>query len=148
MLVKYKVDDKWVTITLANEWTVSAVHAMLKEKGADSDNVYINGRRVEPAVKSPLPKREVERVYKYSVNIKRKPELEKFFADNLSKLIYEKSNSLIGLGVCPSSLGRYKNNQRSPRLKVFLQLCDKFNVSPNELIGWDDVKKHANNKSE
>lgn len=64
-------------------------------------------------------------------------EKQKISLAKLSKILkddYSQSAS-------PQTLMRYEKEENKPRTDIFESLADYFNVDPEYLVGWSDVKR-------
>lgn len=41
----------------------------------------------------------------------------------------------------PQTLMRYEKEENQPRTDIFKSLADYFNVDPEYLVGWSDIKR-------
>lgn len=56
------------------------------------------------------------------------------------------TNAARAAGVSRQSIGMYENNKRFPRVKVLLILSAVYQVTLEELIGYDEIQKYMQEK--
>lgn len=47
----------------------------------------------------------------------------------------------LGTGIKLTTLNGYENNYRQPKLAILELLADYFDVDPEYLVGWSDIKR-------
>ena len=47
----------------------------------------------------------------------------------------------LGTGISFTTLNGYENNYRQPKLATWELLADYFDVDPEYLVGWSDIKR-------
>lgn len=67
----------------------------------------------------------------------------KKFKDNFKKLVIDSGLSQIQIGekvgISSVSVSHYITGRAAPKLKYFYKICNAFNISPNEMLGWSDA---------
>lgn len=68
----------------------------------------------------------------------------KLSADGLAK--YERGERQPKIQFSDAAISYYEDEKREPKLATWELLADYFDVDPEYLVGWSDIKKTPNNE--
>lgn len=79
-------------------------------------------------------------------NILKDENIRKCISENLKSNRLKKQLTMLDvgekIGVCRQIIGMYENNKRFPSVTVLIKLAALYDVTLEELIGYDEIKSY------